>query len=142
MDVMERVSNYDTLSMIRPDIVAIPGWSDPRSLAALMWCLRSGTASVLMSDSTELDEVRVVSLIASALVAGCPQRPYLTHLGMRADSIFAGFTSRIIYIFNRKPMLPGSYAKMSVADAKIGFIQELNYRMCRALPNARLAYSP
>ena len=87
--------------MIRPDAVAIPGWSDPRALAALLWCLHSSTASVLMSDSTELDEVRrpwkeaikrrVVSLFGSALVAGQPQRAYLIQLGMPADRIFDGF---------------------------------------------------
>ena len=98
-DIIERLS--DILSMIRPDAVAIPGWSEPGALAALMWCLHSGTASVLMSDSTELDEVRrpwkeaikrrVVSLFSSALVAGQPQCAYLMQLGMPADRIFDGY---------------------------------------------------
>lgn len=89
------------LDEIAPDVVATPGWSHGLALSALGWCLRRGTPTVLMSESTALDaprrrpveavKRRLVSLYDSALVGGGPQRDYLVTLGMRPDSIREGY---------------------------------------------------
>src|ERR1700733_14779625 len=46
------------LDEVKPQIVAIPGWSSPAGLAALDWCRSSDTPAVLMSESTSHDEPR------------------------------------------------------------------------------------
>jgi 1,2-diacylglycerol 3-alpha-glucosyltransferase len=89
------------LSARQPDAVAIPGWSHRGALAALLWCSRSGTPTVLMSDSARGDYVRhrwkemvkrrVVSLCGSALVGGKRHRDYLKELGMSPARIVSGY---------------------------------------------------
>jgi hypothetical protein len=89
------------LSSRQPDAVAIPGWSHRGALAALLWCNRSGTPVVLMSDSGRGDAVRrvwkesikrrVVSLCGSALVGGERHQTYLKDLGMSSTRIISGY---------------------------------------------------
>ena len=89
------------LSSLRPEAVAIPGWSHRGALAALLWCQRSGVPAVLMSDSTAIDDVRrpwkeavkrrVVSLFSAALAGGQPHRAYLLQLGMQPRRILDGY---------------------------------------------------
>lgn len=89
------------LSALRPDAVAVHGWSCRSALAALDWCLRSRTPAVLMADSTAHDEIRrpwkeavkrrIVSLFGSALVGGSPHRDYVVQLGMSGERIFQGY---------------------------------------------------
>lgn len=89
------------LSACWPQVVAIPGWSHRGALAALLWCARSGTPVVLMSESTSHDYLRhpwrealkrrIVSLCSSALVGGTPHRQYLAELGMPIENIVLGY---------------------------------------------------
>ena len=55
-EILRRMNQV--LNQLAPRVVAIPGWSFPGSLAALAWCVESGTPSILMTDSTVLDEKR------------------------------------------------------------------------------------
>ena len=50
------------LDTLRPDVVAIPGWSTPEALAALRWVGLRNVPAVLMSES--------VSLTISVILAG------------------------------------------------------------------------
>lgn len=89
------------LERAAPDAVAIPGWSHPAALAALVWCSRKRVPAVLMSDSAAIDEIRkpwreaikrrVVALFSAGLVAGAPHRRYLASLGMDEVQIREGF---------------------------------------------------
>jgi glycosyltransferase involved in cell wall biosynthesis len=85
----------------RPDVVAVPGWSDPAALAALAWCRARRAAAVLMSDSSAADAPRtfareavkrlVVCAAGAGFVAGTPQRAYLSGLGMPPERITLGY---------------------------------------------------
>lgn len=89
------------LDQSRPDVVAIPGWSDRGAFAALLWCSRNRKPAVLMSESTAHDEPRgtlkefvkrrIVSVYSTALVGGRWHADYLQRLGMSADRIFTGY---------------------------------------------------
>ena len=89
------------LALIQPDVVFLPGWSDPWSFAALEWCVASGVPAVMMSESTAGDERRrawkewikrrVVALCSAALAGGTPHREYLQSLGMEAERIYPGY---------------------------------------------------
>lgn len=89
------------LSNARPEVVAIPGWSNPGALAALQWCEITGTPAVLMSESTAGDEARaswreaikrrLVRAYSAALAGGKPQVDYLVELGMPRERIFTGY---------------------------------------------------
>lgn len=89
------------LGTLRPDLVAIPGWSSPAALAAVTWCCSTNTPAILMSDSGEHDErrtwwkewpkSRVVKLFSSALVAGKPHVDYASKLGLPRKFIFSGY---------------------------------------------------
>ena len=92
---------HQALDELDPETIAIPGWSHPAALAALLWCLRRQRPAVLMSDSTERDEIRrpsremikrrVVRLHSAATVAGAPHRDYACSLGLPKDRIFCGY---------------------------------------------------
>jgi glycosyltransferase involved in cell wall biosynthesis len=85
----------------RPDVVCVPGWSDPVALQALLLCSRTGIPTVLMSDSQLADtrrfriiesvKRRLLRLFSAALVAGSPQIEYLRTLGFPEDRIFTGY---------------------------------------------------
>ncbi len=89
------------LDDIKPDALAIPGWSDNAALAALRWCAQARVPAILMSESTRHDEPRViwrewikrriVDLYSTALVGGQRHIDYLVNLGMPRERIFTGY---------------------------------------------------
>lgn len=89
------------LMAARPEVVAIPGWSDRIPLLALGWCMKAGVPAVLMTDSSAMDErrqfwrertkMRIVACYSAALAAGRRHVNYLTALGMRQDKIAVGY---------------------------------------------------
>lgn len=89
------------LAQLKPDVVAIPGWSSKAAFAALGWCLLNRVPVVAMSESTSWDESRVawkewlkrqlVGCFSSALVGGRPHVDYLVQLGMPRERIFQGY---------------------------------------------------
>ena len=91
----------DALDRIRPDAVAVPGWSLPDALMALDWCRRNRRPSILMSESTAWDSARnplaealksrVVDLCSSALVGGSPHKEYVMRLGMPEAAVWTGY---------------------------------------------------
>lgn len=92
---------YQSLDRLRPDAVAIPGWSLPHCTIALGWCEKNAVACVLVSDTTHHDSKRslvketvkkqIVTLFGSAFVAGRRSTAYLQNLGFPADRIFPGY---------------------------------------------------
>ncbi len=84
-----------------PQAVAIAGWSNPIALMALAWCIRNRVPAILMSESTEQDEVRrfwkeipkrrILRNISTALCGGQLQRDYLRKLGIPTNRIFLGY---------------------------------------------------
>jgi glycosyltransferase involved in cell wall biosynthesis len=91
----------EVLEEAQPEVVAIAGWYDRCSLAALRWCLGRGVPVVLMSETTAWDESRrwwkeaikrvVVRLCAAGLVGGRSHLDYLAQLGMPRNRIFLGY---------------------------------------------------
>ena len=85
----------------RPEVIAIPGWSDPAALAALGWGLAHGVPCVVMSESTAFDEPRrpwkewvksrVVRLCSAGLAGGTPHVEYLQTLGLPREQVFTGY---------------------------------------------------
>lgn len=84
-----------------PDVVAIPGWSTPASLAAMEWCLSKRVPMVCMSESNEWDsrrwaiaeaiKRRIVSCFSAALAGGESSSDYLEALGLPSDRIVKGY---------------------------------------------------
>ena len=97
--VLKRVAMV--LDEVRPQAVAIPGWSDRCSLAALWWCASNRIPAVVMSETTPWDfqrhwlkealKSRLLKLCASGLVGGRAHADYLTKLGFAPDNIFLGY---------------------------------------------------
>jgi glycosyltransferase involved in cell wall biosynthesis len=89
------------LAQAKPDVVAIPGWSDPFALAALVWCLRNAVPKVLLSESSRHDrrrspavewvKRRIVRAFDAALVGGSRHREYVVALGLRPGSVWDGY---------------------------------------------------
>ena len=90
-----------TLNQTNPDVVAIAGYARPSMLVVLCWCLWHRKPAVLLSETTEYDEIRswwkesvkslIVKKFTSALVGGNPHKRYLMKLGIPADAIFLGY---------------------------------------------------
>ena len=84
-----------------PEVLAVPGWSEPLALAALAAASRRGIPAVAMSDSKADDFPRrairerikrhILSRFSAALVAGSAHRDYLVSLGFPPERIVAGF---------------------------------------------------
>ena len=91
----------EVLNQVKPDVVAVPGWSDRASLAALQWCVNRGVPAVVMSETTAWDferswwkewiKARVLGCFSSGLVGGKAHVDYLEQLGINKESIFKGY---------------------------------------------------
>jgi len=89
------------LEAFGPDVVAVPGWSQPAGLLALAWARARGVPAVLMSDSQATDSRRVaaaeavkravVALASAGLVGGRTHADYLAALGMPRNRIALGY---------------------------------------------------
>jgi 1,2-diacylglycerol 3-alpha-glucosyltransferase len=89
------------LDRLKPDVVAIPGWSAFEALAAWQWCLSRKVPGILMSESCAHDENReswkewikrqVVNYCSAALVGGSLHQRYLEILGVDRNHIFLGY---------------------------------------------------
>jgi glycosyltransferase involved in cell wall biosynthesis len=94
------------LSDIRPDVLAVPGWSEPLALASALEARRKSIPVILMSDSrllrcissglqpravfVESFKRRIMGLFNSAFVAGHEHSLYLQSLGMPEQKISLG----------------------------------------------------
>lgn len=90
------------LNIIKPNVLAIPGWGFPVSRAALRWARHHKIPAILMSESKWDDEKRVwwkeqlkswlyVKKFDAALVGGTLHKDYLIQLGFPGDRIFLGY---------------------------------------------------
>ncbi|HPC93813.1 MAG TPA: glycosyltransferase [Sedimentisphaerales bacterium] len=96
-----RAMVFEYFARIKPRAVAVCGWDFPESVAALRWCRRNGVPCILMSASTHRDakryfwkewlKGRLVRCFSAALVAGRPQKDYVTKLGMSPERVFTGY---------------------------------------------------
>jgi len=92
---------WRALDDIKPDVVVVPGWSFADALSALLWCAKTNTPSVVMSESTAWDESRVgwkewikhrlVKLNSAGLAGATPHTDYLVQLGLESEWIFPGY---------------------------------------------------
>ncbi len=92
---------HAALAAADPQVVAVPGWSHPGALSALLWCLRNRRPAVLMSDSALRDHARrrareaikgrIVRLFGGALVGGAPHGGYACALGLSPAAVFDGY---------------------------------------------------
>jgi 1,2-diacylglycerol 3-alpha-glucosyltransferase len=90
-----------TLNKTNPNVVAISGYARPSMLAVLCWCLWYRKPAILLSETTEFDDVRsgwkeiiksfIITRFKAALVGGKPHNRYLIKLGMPSDAIFCGY---------------------------------------------------
>ena len=91
----------EVLTRIAPSVVAIPGWYSKGALAALNWCLQTGTPAVVLSASSEIGKQRtswkealkrrMVRLFSAGVGGGTPQADYLARLGIPSSNIFLGY---------------------------------------------------
>lgn len=89
------------INEVKPDLVAVNGWSDRSALAAIYHCRHIAIPVVVMSESQEHDETRtwlkesikkrIVGLCQAGLVGGSPHVDYLAKLGMPRERIFTGY---------------------------------------------------
>jgi glycosyltransferase involved in cell wall biosynthesis len=85
------------------DVVAVPGWSMPDALSALLWSCRRRRGAVIMSESTRWDSPRsrvgeavkrrIIGLAGAGLAGGTPHAGYLAELGMKRERIHLGYNA-------------------------------------------------
>jgi 1,2-diacylglycerol 3-alpha-glucosyltransferase len=95
----------------RPDALGIVGYSRPESIAGLRWARRNGKATVLMSESQEIDYPRTwwkeaikrnrARKFSAGLVGGARHRDYLVKLGMPPTKIALGYNAVDNHAFAR-----------------------------------------
>jgi glycosyltransferase involved in cell wall biosynthesis len=89
------------LDEVEPDVLLVPGWSEPFALASLAWARRTGTPVVVASETQAIDHERaawrewvkrrIVGQFEAGLVGGRTHRDYLVKLGMPSERIFEGY---------------------------------------------------
>lgn len=89
------------MQSIRPEVIAIHGWSERVALMAMQWANRHKVPMVVMSETNQHDAVRkrvgewikqqIVGNFSAALVGGQSHRDYLARLGLPADRCFLGY---------------------------------------------------
>lgn len=85
------------------EVVAVPGWSMPDALSALLWSCRRRRGAVIMSESTRWDSPRspageavkrrIIGLAGAGLAGGTPHASYLAELGMKRERIHLGYNA-------------------------------------------------
>jgi glycosyltransferase involved in cell wall biosynthesis len=113
------------LDQKQPDALGIVGYARPESMAALAWARSHRRATILMSESQEIDHPRVwwkeavkrrrVSRFSAGLVGGPRHRDYLVKLGLPAERIALGYNAVDGDAFAAK-----AEAARSSADARVG----------------------
>jgi glycosyltransferase involved in cell wall biosynthesis len=89
------------LETYQPDAITIPGWADAVAFTAIRWGGANRVPVIIMSETTEWDEPRVVwkewikrrilRMCSAGLVGGQPHAEYLSRLGMARERIFQGY---------------------------------------------------
>lgn len=92
---------HPLLDQLKPDAMAIAGWSGADALSCLSWCRKNDAKRIVMSETREADGRRVwwkerikrhlISRFDGALVGGKSQRDYLVKLGMPVEKIRLGY---------------------------------------------------
>ena len=91
----------ECLDGLRPDVIAVPGWFELASLAAIRWARAARVPVIMMSDSTRHDERRylhkefikrrIVGMCSGAMVGGIFHAAYMRELGMASSRIVDGY---------------------------------------------------
>lgn len=92
----------NALKQVQPEVVVIPGYSGATTRPARLWAKASGTASILLCDSTEPDHRRIFLIelckrhvirrgYDSAFVSGARSEAYLKKLRFPAERIWRGY---------------------------------------------------
>ena len=89
------------LGDFEPQVVVVPGWASRGSLIAMAWAKWRRVPAVIMSESTQWDESRViwkemikrrvVKLASAALVGGTPHADYIGELGVASNQVVLGY---------------------------------------------------
>jgi glycosyltransferase involved in cell wall biosynthesis len=89
------------LTLLAPQVLAVPGWSSPEALASLGWAAGNSVPVIVLSESqrhdyprTVLGEIlkrRLLPLCSAALVGGSRHADYAADLGLANDNIFTGY---------------------------------------------------
>lgn len=93
----------DALERLQPDALAVSGWTNPESVAAIGWARARRVPLVMMSE-TQADDAarsliaetvkrRIVSLCDAALVGGPPHAAYVTRLGIPSPRVHLGYNA-------------------------------------------------
>jgi 1,2-diacylglycerol 3-alpha-glucosyltransferase len=100
-EIMKGVQS--ALTIVRPDVVAINGWSVPEAQAAVSWARSRGVFTILMSETKSDDRRRswwkeaakraIIRRFDAALVGGGPHADYLAHLGFPPERIRFGYNA-------------------------------------------------
>lgn len=91
------------LDGLAPDALAVSGWTNPESVAAIGWA-RSRKVPLVMMSETQADDAarsrlaetvkaRIVSLCDAALVGGPPHAAYITRLGIPSPRVHLGYNA-------------------------------------------------
>ncbi len=96
--IQEKIENV--IDRIKPDVLALNGYTERGILATLSFALKEEIPVVLMSDSNAYDfnrnyfrekiKKRIVSMYSAGLASGKSATDYLANLGLPTRSIFTG----------------------------------------------------
>jgi glycosyltransferase involved in cell wall biosynthesis len=97
--IRERLN--EQMGRLQPDVIAVPGWFESVSLAAILWAREHGVPIVMMSETNRHDEQRrfykewaksqIITMCSAALVGGSSHASYMRELGMSRTCIADGY---------------------------------------------------
>jgi len=135
------------LEALRPEALAVAGYSLPFAWAALSWAKLRNRPVVVMGDSTAGDLPRtrgrealkrwLVSRFDAALVGGTPQQAYFHSLGIPKPRIFPGYDVVDNGHFARKAQAARAQAPALMASLRLPPFYFLT--VCRFVPKKNLS---
>ena len=132
------------LNSIRPDVLAINGWSVPEARAASKWAKAHHCRTVLMSETfvssgnlfKELLKSKRVKRFDAALVGGTWHAEYLVKLGFPRDKISIGYDAVDNEFFRQGAQKAREQAKK--LRAKLRLPEQYFYANTRLLPRKKI----
>lgn len=139
---------WAALDAVGPDVVCVPGWGDKVGLASLLWCARTGTPSIVMSESQGPDRPRylwketikrrIVASFSAGMVGGRRHFEYLISLGMEPEKLFVGCD-----VVDNEHFASGASSARGDEEAcrlKLGVPSRYFLSCCRFVPQKNLCF--
>jgi len=146
-----RKAIHSCMNEIKPDVVAVHGWSLPGTVATIRWAHANDVPVVVMSESRAADAKRskpkeflkskVLEYVAAGLVGAQSHVDYLVQLGLSSEAVFNGYDAVDNDYFEKESARIREAFKIDtgVSPLPYGFPNRFFFASCRFVEKKNLS---